>query len=73
MNWKHIIEQLSGLGLTQADIATKCGCTQAAISHLSTGQSKEPTYKIGSALQALLKREQRAAKRRKVDAATSEV
>ena len=56
MNWKLIITELQASGLTQAQIADKCGCSQAAVSSILGGQIVEPKYAIGMALVALHRR-----------------
>jgi transcriptional regulator with XRE-family HTH domain len=53
MNWEETIRLLKEAGFKQADIAAQCGCSQAAISELSTGETKEPRYSLGLKLRAL--------------------
>lgn len=56
MNWSKIIRRLQAHGLTQQQIADACKCSQTAVSELLTGATKSPSYVIGAALQALLKK-----------------
>lgn len=56
MNWKNLIADLIASGMTQVQIATKAGCSQASISELQTGKTAQPNYAIGSALVALHKK-----------------
>lgn len=51
MDWKNIISNIQdGLGLTQAQIATKAGCGQVTISELFREKTKKPNYEVGAAL-----------------------
>ena len=53
MDFKKLIAELSGAGLTQQDIATACGCAQTTISDIYRGLIKQPAYSTGVALVAL--------------------
>lgn len=50
MDWKQIIADLIDRGVTQPEIATKCGCSQASISDLATGKTKQPRFDLGASL-----------------------
>ena len=55
MNWKTIIADIQRHGeLTQPQIAEKVGCSQATISDLVNGATKQPRYPLGAALIDLL-------------------
>lgn len=54
MNWKNLIAQLQDAGLTQTEIASKCGTSQGTIGDLAAGRSTEPRFGLGTALLALL-------------------
>lgn len=54
MDWKSLITELQGLGLSQAQIAKLCDCGQATISELATGKSNQPRFALGKALEDLL-------------------
>ena len=55
MNWPNVIHELQRRrGLTQPQIAALVGCSQASISDLSTGKTREPRFYIGRALLDLL-------------------
>lgn len=49
-----LVRRLMALGVTQAQMATVCRCSQPSISDLATGRIKEPVYSIGSALVRLM-------------------
>lgn len=53
MDWKQIIAQLQAAGLSQAQIAARCGCVQATISDLASGKTSDPRHSLGQSLQAL--------------------
>lgn len=48
MDWKVMIEEMMSLGLTQAEIARACGCSQTLISFLRTGRRKNVIFKTGA-------------------------
>jgi transcriptional regulator with XRE-family HTH domain len=50
MDWKALIADLEGAGLTQKDIAEAAGCSQPYVSQLKAGQRRGPDYEIGKAL-----------------------
>jgi predicted transcriptional regulator len=54
MDWKTVIAELAGLGVTQPQIAEACRCSQSAISQLATGRIKDPRDSIGQAIRRLL-------------------
>ena len=54
VNWQVVISQLRGVGLTQQQLASKCGTSQGTIGDLSAGRSTEPRFGLGTALLALL-------------------
>lgn len=55
MNWKNVIAEIQRHGqMTQPQIAEKVGCSQATISDLVNGATKQPRYPLGAALLALL-------------------
>ena len=60
MDWKQLIADITQLGISQADIATRTGIAASAISELATGKTKEPRWTTGQKLRAL----HRSAKRR---------
>jgi predicted transcriptional regulator len=53
MDWQKLIGDLQEAGLSQVEIAQKCGCSQPTINDLSTGKNKNPRYSIGDALRRL--------------------
>lgn len=54
MDWKKIIAQIQAHGLSQPQIAGRCGCGQATISDLASGKTRDPRDSLGQALRALL-------------------
>lgn len=58
MNWQSIVSDLTSWGLTQVQIAKKCGCTQSRISDLAR-DGGTVSYELGVALAALHKSEAR--------------
>jgi len=50
MDWTRLIADLTGAGMTQAEIAEACGCTQSSISDLWRGETKSPNFDLGSRL-----------------------
>lgn len=62
MQWKNIISDLKASGLTQMQIAEKCGCAQSTISEMATDGDRTPRFPIGAALLDLHKK---AIKKRK--------
>lgn len=55
MNWSHIVLAIQAHGLSQPQIAAKCGCAQSTISDIATGRTKDPRFSIGEALWILAK------------------
>lgn len=55
MDWKKLITDLEASGLTQIEIAEKCGCSQPYISQLKAGIRGSPVFELGSALSNLHK------------------
>ena len=53
MDWKRLLEELNEAGLSQAKIAERCSASQAAVSDLLRGATKEPRYGLGSRLLSL--------------------
>lgn len=65
MDWKVVIVELEGAGLTQREIAGKAGCSQPYVSQLKSGARKKPEFDIGRALVELhrtIKRPKREAR-----------
>jgi transcriptional regulator with XRE-family HTH domain len=50
MDWKVVITDLEGAGLTQSAIAEKAGCSQPYVSQLKSGARKSPDFEVGKAL-----------------------
>jgi len=63
MNWKNLIADLIAMGMTQAEIAARCGCKQTTISDLSRGAANEPRYALGEKLRKLHSIKKRSAGR----------
>lgn len=59
MNWQSILSDLTSWGLTQVQIAKKCGCTQSRISELARNGDTTVSYQLGVSLAALHKAEAR--------------
>lgn len=53
MDWNKLISELEAGGLTQTEIAERCGCSQPYVSQLKAGLRASPAFDIGSALTAL--------------------
>lgn len=54
MDWKIIIAEIQEYGhLTQPQIAARSGCSQATVSDLSIGKTKQPRHSLGEELLAL--------------------
>lgn len=51
--WNILVTRLMASGLTQAEIARNCGCSQAAISGIRNGVTTDPRFSIGAALRVL--------------------
>lgn len=54
MDWKQVLTRLTDEGLTQTQIAERCGVAQSTISGLARGATKSPTYELGTQLLAIL-------------------
>ena len=50
MHWPTIISDLKAAGLSQSQVAEKCGVAQATISDL---EGRQPAYDLGAKLVAL--------------------
>lgn len=55
MNWSEMINDLMKAGLTQQEIADRCGTGQSHISGLKRGDAKVPNWDLGEALRKLHK------------------
>jgi transcriptional regulator with XRE-family HTH domain len=58
MEPKDIVLELKRLGLTQVEIASAVGCSQATISDIENGKQKRPTYQMVVRLSDLLAKKQ---------------
>ena len=65
MDWKQLIADITASGLTQAEIASRSGLAQSAISELATGKTVEPRYSTAKKLIAIINT---LAKKRKQEA-----
>lgn len=63
MDWKTLIQDLRGAGLSYGRIAAKCGVPRSTISDIGLGFTKEPKFVLAGALLALQKRERAKAVR----------
>jgi transcriptional regulator with XRE-family HTH domain len=68
MDWKNLIAELIAHGMTQVEVASRCGCKQTTISELSRGITSEPRYALGEKLKRLHADKKRAASRAKAAA-----
>lgn len=50
MDWQKLLGELQAAGWTQQQIAERVGSSQAAISDLRSGETKNPSYALGTAL-----------------------
>ncbi len=50
MNWQQIIKDLQEAGVTQQEMARRCGTKQSTISSIATGKSRDTRYALGAAL-----------------------
>lgn len=50
MDWKKIVSEIMASGLTQAQIASEIGITQASVSAIARGQTTRPYYDVGVGL-----------------------
>ena len=56
MNWIKIIAELTDRtkgGLTQTELAKRCGCGQSTISEIGRGEILSPNFELGQKLVAL--------------------
>jgi len=53
MDWKTLISELSELGATQVEIASRCGCGQSTVSEIGRGEIKNPGASTAFALVAM--------------------
>lgn len=56
MDWKQLLKELDEAGMTQTQIAETCGTSQATVSDLARGVTKNPSFSIGAAVVELHKR-----------------
>lgn len=63
MDFKTLLQDLKAAGLTQKQVAERCGCSQVTVSDLARGVTNDPSFSIGRCIVAL---HARKAKRRKV-------
>jgi transcriptional regulator with XRE-family HTH domain len=56
MDWNSIIAEIQAHGYSQPQIASACGCAQATISDLASGNTKDPRHSLGQAIEALLQK-----------------
>jgi predicted transcriptional regulator len=61
MNWTAILDDLKAWGVSQYDIAAKCGCSQASISDLRLQKTANPNYPVGQKLLELHRKHKRQA------------
>lgn len=52
-DWAEIISILRDAGMTQAEIAHECDCSDSTISELRTRKIANPAYPVGKKLMAL--------------------
>lgn len=50
MDWQLLISGIEDSGLTQVEIAEKCGCSQPTISDIKNGKIKTPGFPVGQAI-----------------------
>jgi hypothetical protein len=51
--WSELLTELRSAGMTQMQIAERCGCDQSTISALYSGRAREPLHSLGEKLLAL--------------------
>ena len=56
MNYTLLVKKLTAAGFTQKQIAAKAGVSQAAISKIERGLTKDPGSSIGAAIEKIAKR-----------------
>ena len=52
MDWKLLIGELMAAGVTQEQLAERCGAAQSTISDLHRGATRTPSYTLGAAIVA---------------------
>lgn len=50
---QKIIKHLLEAGFTEKDLADRAGCSQPTINRIKKGDTTDPAYSVGSALQAM--------------------
>ncbi len=55
MDWPTLIAALQAAGITQQEIADRCGVSQSTISELKRGTITSPSFDFGTKLVALHK------------------
>jgi transcriptional regulator with XRE-family HTH domain len=53
MDWKQLLTDLAATGMTQQQIADRCGVAQSTISDLRRGATNRPSYELGAKLVSL--------------------
>lgn len=53
MDWKNLIGDLLDAGMTQQEIAERCGSKQSTISEIYRGDTLDPRYALGVKLKRL--------------------
>jgi transcriptional regulator with XRE-family HTH domain len=56
MEPQELVLELKRLGMTQSEIASSVGCSQATISEIQNGKQKRPSYRMVRALTELYER-----------------
>ena len=62
-HWVALLRELQGYGLTQSEIAQRCGSFQTTIASLLHGRALQPKANLGKAIEALHRTETRKAAR----------
>jgi transcriptional regulator with XRE-family HTH domain len=62
MNWPDLIKRLQAQGLTQVEVARRCGVAQSTVSDLAGGRTKSPGFELGAALLRLVEEPAMAAR-----------
>jgi predicted transcriptional regulator len=55
MNFQQLVTDLNEAGMSEADIGSSIGLSQAQVHRLKTGESKQPKWESGQKLVALHK------------------
>ena len=69
MNFQTLLIDLQQMGYSQTKIAQAVGCSIPAINDLISGNSRMPSYRLGSAIVEMHKAAKRKAKRKAARAA----